>query len=296
MRRLPPGSAFSGFTAGWLHGLDVKPCDPIEVTVPDGAGVSARSGVAVRRSTLGKDDVMTIRNLPATSMVQAVGELCGRLSLIEALVIADAALHDRRVRLDHMIRWAESHAGSRGITESPTGASARRTGIRIANGVTTSDDPRRRRLAQARGAGVHPRSVGQIPWPSGPVLPGPETWDRVRRRHASRHHGRRQSPPEPPTSQRSAIAPVYSWRCARQPRRDRRPGWGTAQGATDRLLHRRRSRVISRRIPGDCRRSRVTTGVALTGTGLAPVWRRRPATPPARTPPCACRAFARAWS
>src|SRR5579859_3891713 len=28
--RLPPQGAFSGFTAAWLHGLDVPPCDPIE--------------------------------------------------------------------------------------------------------------------------------------------------------------------------------------------------------------------------------------------------------------------------
>ena len=30
-RRLPTGAAFSGCTAAWLHGLDIAPCDPIEV-------------------------------------------------------------------------------------------------------------------------------------------------------------------------------------------------------------------------------------------------------------------------
>jgi hypothetical protein len=33
-KRLPGGAAFSGRTAAWLHGLDVAPCDPIEVTIP----------------------------------------------------------------------------------------------------------------------------------------------------------------------------------------------------------------------------------------------------------------------
>ncbi|HYU63118.1 MAG TPA: hypothetical protein VEN12_04995, partial [Verrucomicrobiae bacterium] len=40
-RRLPRGFAFSGLTAAWLHGLDVVPCNPVEATVPEDAGVSA---------------------------------------------------------------------------------------------------------------------------------------------------------------------------------------------------------------------------------------------------------------
>src|SRR5437867_2865288 len=56
-RRLPPNAAFSGLTAAWLHGIDVEPCDPIEATVRPDAGVSARSGIALRRSALGDNDV-----------------------------------------------------------------------------------------------------------------------------------------------------------------------------------------------------------------------------------------------
>src|SRR5262249_22862331 len=40
-RRLPDGAVFSGQTAGWLHGVDVPPADPVEVTVPYASGVSA---------------------------------------------------------------------------------------------------------------------------------------------------------------------------------------------------------------------------------------------------------------
>src|SRR5438552_15288802 len=32
-RRLPDGGVFSGRTAAWLHGLDLPPCNPIEVTL-----------------------------------------------------------------------------------------------------------------------------------------------------------------------------------------------------------------------------------------------------------------------
>ena len=39
-RRLPADAAFSGLTAAWLHGLDVAPCDPIEVTIPERSAVT----------------------------------------------------------------------------------------------------------------------------------------------------------------------------------------------------------------------------------------------------------------
>ncbi len=30
----PAGAVFSGKTAAWLHGLEIEPCDPTEMTVP----------------------------------------------------------------------------------------------------------------------------------------------------------------------------------------------------------------------------------------------------------------------
>jgi hypothetical protein len=98
-RRLPAGAAFSGLTAAWLHGLDATPCDPIEVTVPPDAGVSGRAGITVRRSVIAANDVVQVRGMPATSMVRTIADLCLKLSLVDAVVIADAALHQRRVRL-----------------------------------------------------------------------------------------------------------------------------------------------------------------------------------------------------
>lgn len=114
-RRIPPGAAFSGFTAAWLHGLDVAPCDPIEVTVPLNAGVSARSGMAVRRSALRKGDVVLPRGMPATSLDRTLAELCGRLTVTEAVVIADAALHQGRTRLERLQAWVKSNGKHHGI-------------------------------------------------------------------------------------------------------------------------------------------------------------------------------------
>lgn len=114
LQRLPPGAAFSGLTAAWLHGIDVSPCDPIEATIPAGAGVSGRAGIAVRRSALSKKDVVDVRGLPATAIVRTLAEVCGRLSVTEAVVVADAALHRRLISLAKLSSWTESHAGRAG--------------------------------------------------------------------------------------------------------------------------------------------------------------------------------------
>ena len=113
-RRLPRGAAFSGLTAAWLHGIDVVPCNPIEATVGEDVGVSARAGIALRRSALSKTDVVQVRGMPTTSIVRTLGEICARLSLVEAVVIADAALHNRRVKLHQLVAWAGANAGRRG--------------------------------------------------------------------------------------------------------------------------------------------------------------------------------------
>ena len=113
--RLPPTAAFSGLTAAWLHGLDVRPCNPTEVTVPEDAGISSRAGIALRRSSLANGEVVRVRGMAATSITRTVGELCARLDLVEAVVIADEALHSGHLRLDQLRTWADDHAGNRGM-------------------------------------------------------------------------------------------------------------------------------------------------------------------------------------
>src|ERR1700682_1730516 len=68
--RLPSKAVFSGLAAAWLHGLDVVPCEPIEVTIPKGTGVSARSGLVVRRAAVAVDDVVSLRGMRATSILR----------------------------------------------------------------------------------------------------------------------------------------------------------------------------------------------------------------------------------
>ena len=112
--RLPPGSAFSGLTAAWLHGIDPAPCDPIEATIPKQARVSGRAGIAVRRRALGPKDIVRVRGMPATSIVHTLVDLSAGLSLTESLVVLDAALHLRRVKLTDLSSWATLNAGRPG--------------------------------------------------------------------------------------------------------------------------------------------------------------------------------------
>lgn len=114
-RRLPTGAAFSGLTAAWLHGLDVSPCDPIEAVIPIDAGVSGRAGIAVRRSTLQRSDVVTVRGLRATSLARTLADAGARLGLVETVVIVDAALHNRLIGVEQLRRWIRASPRRHGI-------------------------------------------------------------------------------------------------------------------------------------------------------------------------------------
>jgi very-short-patch-repair endonuclease len=116
--------------------------------------VSGRSGMTLRRSALSKRDVVNVRGMPATSIVRTLGEVCCSLPLIEAVVVLDAALHDRRIRVDQLVDWAERHSGRRGI------ANLRRV-IDLAE--PASESPMESRLRMVLVLGGLPRPKAQVP-------------------------------------------------------------------------------------------------------------------------------------
>jgi hypothetical protein len=101
-RRMPSGAVFSGMTAAWLHGLDVSACDPVEVTIPDVCAISTLVGVSIRRTPLADSDVVQSRGLPATSVLRTLTDLGRHLSLVEAVVVVDMALHAELVQLSDL--------------------------------------------------------------------------------------------------------------------------------------------------------------------------------------------------
>lgn len=113
--RLPDGAAFSGRTAAWLHGLDVEACDPIEITAPPAVGISSRAGMIVRRSSLDRREIATVNGLPATAILRTLRDVALHLPLIEAVVIADMALHRRLISLSALEAFLEKSSGSQGV-------------------------------------------------------------------------------------------------------------------------------------------------------------------------------------
>jgi very-short-patch-repair endonuclease len=114
-RRLPTSAAFSGWTAAWLHGLDVAPCDPIEVTIPEPIGSGRRAGAAVVRAALGAEEILLRRRLPTTSPLRTAVDLGSRNPLTEGVVAADLFLHAGLVSMVELRNYVADHPGAKGI-------------------------------------------------------------------------------------------------------------------------------------------------------------------------------------
>jgi hypothetical protein len=114
-RRLPLVAAFSGRTAAWLHGLDVQPCDPVEVTLPPGCGIAVRAGLVVRRADLAAGEVEMRKGLPTTSAVRTLADLGRRPPLPEAVALLDTALHDGLLDVSALCGWVDGHPRHRGV-------------------------------------------------------------------------------------------------------------------------------------------------------------------------------------
>jgi very-short-patch-repair endonuclease len=114
-RRLPDGAVFSGRTALWLHGLDPKLGEPIEVTIPEANGSGRRAGAYVRRAALTGEETVLRCGLPTTSALRTVVDLGGRTPLTEGVVAADLALHAGLVTLAELRSHVAEHPRAKGI-------------------------------------------------------------------------------------------------------------------------------------------------------------------------------------
>lgn len=138
-RRLPRSAAFSGRTAAWLHGLDLAPCDPIEVTIPEPIGSGRRAGAFVRRAALAGEEITLRRGLPVTSALRTVVDLGGRNPLTEGVVAADMFLHAGLVTVAELRDHVANHPGAAGIARlrrvadlsEPKAESAMETRLRL---------------------------------------------------------------------------------------------------------------------------------------------------------------------
>lgn len=117
-RVLPAGAVVSGTSAAWLHGVDVRETQrlDLEVTIPRNGHMRTRPGLLVRRAALEAADVDVVQGLPVTSRVRTCFDLARRPPLVEAVVAADAFLH-AGLPLSELLAYAARSRGWRGVRQ-----------------------------------------------------------------------------------------------------------------------------------------------------------------------------------
>ena len=142
---LSRSATFSGLSAAWLHGLDVDPANPIEITIP-GRGRSLTSGVRTHREDLRPGETVRRQGLPTTSPLKTVTDVARRATLTEAVAVTDMALHARLVRLADLQAFVTAHRGAKGVARL-------RSALKLAEPLTESPMETRLRLLLI-GAGL----------------------------------------------------------------------------------------------------------------------------------------------
>ncbi len=110
-RALGPAIAFGGYTAAWMHGLDCRPVDPVEVIAPALSSARSCGGLVVRHSDLDDDAVVNIRRFRVTSLLRTVRDLCVSRPAVDALVVIDMAVRLRLADAVSLWRHAQDAAG-----------------------------------------------------------------------------------------------------------------------------------------------------------------------------------------
>ncbi|MBO0702468.1 MAG: DUF559 domain-containing protein [Candidatus Dormibacteraeota bacterium] len=152
-RMVPPDSAFSGRTAARLLGLDVPAARKPEVIVQRPTGITERVEATVSRARLPSTEVVTRGGFRITSPVRTCFDLVRQLSLVEAVVVVDMALHAGLMELDEFRSYLEERAGAAGIT-------AARHAVEFAEPKSESPQETRLRMLLVRGG--LPRPEAQV--------------------------------------------------------------------------------------------------------------------------------------
>ena len=85
------------------------------MTLPPAAGVSARSGILLRRGRLPQSDVTSVKGYIATTVERTLADLSAGHSVAEIVVLADAATNARLTSISRLAATAEAYSGRRGV-------------------------------------------------------------------------------------------------------------------------------------------------------------------------------------
>lgn len=111
---LPPDVAISHRTALWVLGVDALG-GVVEVTAPRGRRVERRPGLRTYSAALPDEELCDLDGLLVVSAARAVVDVARRESLVEAVVVADAALRSGRMSEEQLLTSLDRSGGLRGI-------------------------------------------------------------------------------------------------------------------------------------------------------------------------------------
>lgn len=109
-----------GLTAAWVYGIDVQDRRGKLVWVgrPTGSWRRARAGCHVREITVTADDVQMVEGARVTTPLRTAFDCARWLSLVEAVVVADALAHARLITPEGLRAYVRSHRGLRGVVQA----------------------------------------------------------------------------------------------------------------------------------------------------------------------------------
>jgi len=113
-RTMPRDAVFAGFTAAWMHGLEVRSIERIEIALPPTCTVRSCVGVIVRRSRLSAEEITQVRGFRATTLHRTLRDLCLFGDPLDALVAIDMAMNKKRTDVKRLLGDRVTAKGRRG--------------------------------------------------------------------------------------------------------------------------------------------------------------------------------------
>lgn len=107
---LPRYAVACGVTAAWLHGVDIRRLDDLDIHVsfPRGRRIRRRPGLIVSQETLDSSDIIELDGLRVTTPLRTTFDCLRLLRGWDRLVVADAMTHEALVSVDELRRYFAS--------------------------------------------------------------------------------------------------------------------------------------------------------------------------------------------
>jgi hypothetical protein len=111
-----------GLTAAWVYGVDVQDrrADLVWIGRQNGSWRRARPGCLVREITVDSTDLDVVEGALVTTPIRTAFDCARWLSLVEALVVADALAHAGLITPARFGAYARTHRGLRGVRQADT--------------------------------------------------------------------------------------------------------------------------------------------------------------------------------